>query len=151
MNDVPTWRYRYMGVFPEVTPYQWLGSYHESKYCIKSWRSIDLHKSLGDVALLMGTYNTINNTRSPSPGQTTTAAASRYYQQLFGTFIRNPTTGLQDVYGWPTFNPNRKTLVQLFDKNTVGAQLISPHHYDDICSHPPSLSWEAVAAPPPSC
>lgn len=31
LNQVPTWRYRYRGIFPGVTPYQWLGSYHESK------------------------------------------------------------------------------------------------------------------------
>jgi hypothetical protein len=26
---MPIWRYRYMGVFPEATPYPWLRAYHE--------------------------------------------------------------------------------------------------------------------------
>jgi hypothetical protein len=31
MNNVPVWRYRYMPIFPSVTPYPWARTYHGGK------------------------------------------------------------------------------------------------------------------------
>ncbi|OAR01793.1 hypothetical protein LLEC1_06994, partial [Akanthomyces lecanii] len=132
LNSVPTWRYRYTGVFPEVTPYPWLGSYHEV-----------------DVALLMGTYDRINGTAPQR--NSTTATASRYYQRLFGTFVRDPAKGLEKVYEWPTFDPSRRTLMELFRNNTVSAELEEPALYDAACQNPSPIPWAAVGAPAPSC
>ncbi|OAA52748.1 carboxylesterase family protein [Beauveria brongniartii RCEF 3172] len=129
LNNVPTWRYRYMGVFPEVTPYSWLGSYHQA-----------------DVALLMGTYSTINNTTLHP--KSTTAAASRHLQRLFGTFVRDPANGLRKEYGWPVYDPSLKSLMELFRNNTVSAVLQEPALYDEICQNPPPIPWAAVGAAP---
>lgn len=150
MNKVPTWRYRYFGVFPEVTPYSWLGSYHECKSPrIHLIQALGLTGMPADVPILMGTYNSVNGTRVH--GMTTTAAASRYYQGIFGTFVRDPARGLQKSYGWPTYDPTRHTLIELFRNNTVSAALEDPTPYDEICKDPPPIPWQAVAADPPSC
>ena len=89
-----------MGVFPQVTPYPWLGA---------------------DVPMLMGSYDAF----SPNKSQVDTATmeASRYLQHIFGTFLRDPAHGLQQAYHWPTFAPNQATLIELFPNNTASAVL----------------------------
>ncbi|KAJ3494921.1 hypothetical protein NLG97_g3763 [Lecanicillium saksenae] len=132
LNNVTAWRYRYMGVFPEVTPYSWLGSYHEV-----------------DVALLMGTYNSIPG--AAGRRSAITPAASRYYQRMFATFVRNPADGLRKEYNWPPYHLSHRKLMKLFQNNTLSAALEDSTPYDEICREPPPLPWAAVAAPPPSC
>lgn len=98
--------------------------------------------------MLMGSFNSIKNTPRDKAN---TAAASRYLQKIVATFIRDPTNGLRNAYKWPTYNPNTKSLVELFANNTIGATLTSSVEFDAVCSNPPPLSWLAVAAPAPVC
>lgn len=104
---------------------------------------------LVDVALLMGTYDKMSSTALYP--NSTTAAASRYYQRLFGTFVRDPANGLQKEYSWPIYDPARKTLMELFRNNTVSAVLEASATYDDICQNPPPLPWAAVGGPALAC
>jgi hypothetical protein len=95
----------------------------------------------------MGTYNSVNG-----PAQnTTTAMVSRFYQRLFGTFVRDPTNGLRKEYNWPVYDPSKTTLLELFRNNTVTAQLHDPASYDEICQNPPPLPLADLVGPPPSC
>ncbi|KAJ6786102.1 hypothetical protein PWT90_10597 [Aphanocladium album] len=132
VNNVTAWRYRYMGVFPEVTPYSWLGSYHE-----------------GDVALLMGSYGSIPG--AAGRRSVVTPAASRFYQRLFATFVRDPADGLRREHNWPAYHVSHRKLMKLFPNNNLSAVLEDSTPYDEICRDPPALPWAAVAAPPPSC
>ena len=97
----------------------------------------------------MGTYDSING--SVPYNASTTAAASRFYQRLFGTFVKDPANGLREEYNWPTYDPSRPTLMKLFRNNALSADLDDSTLYDEICRDPPPVPWAALAGPPPVC
>ncbi|KID64795.1 carboxylesterase family protein, partial [Metarhizium hybridum] len=132
VHRVPTWRYRYAGVFPAVTPFPWARAYHQA-----------------DIPMLMGTYNLLaqNKTREHHAA---TIGASRYLQQMFGAFIRDPSHGLEEMYQWPTFVPGLATLIDLFPNNTASAEFkISTQ--DEMCMDAPPFPWIEVLKAPPRC
>jgi hypothetical protein len=78
------------------------------------------------------------------------AEASRYLQKVFGTFIRNPSNGLKHVFGWPTFAPGHRTLVELFTNNTISAALRVPDE-DGMCKNAPPFPYLEMLKGPPEC
>ncbi|GIC93655.1 uncharacterized protein Aud_010143 [Aspergillus udagawae] len=118
-HHVPVWRYRYMGVFPTVTFFPWLGPYHQA-----------------DIALALGSYRHLQPHKKP---QWYEVAASDYLQKAWTAFIKSPRDGLSRKMGWPMYNPNGTTLVELFANNTPTARLRDPAVYDAICSNPPPI------------
>ncbi|KLO95281.1 related to esterase [Fusarium fujikuroi] len=126
LNSVPIWRYRYMGVFPEVTPYSWLRAYH-----------------IADVPMLLGSQDAITAHYTSSPSEKRHYRnAAQIFRGIFASFIRDPFNGLTDNYDWPTFSPHAKTLMELFPKNSATVLLSDPSTYDKICENPPPIPWE---------
>ncbi|GFF44552.1 cholinesterase [Aspergillus lentulus] len=150
-HQVPVWRYRYMGVFPTITFFSWLGSYHQA-----------------DIALALGSYRHLKPHKKP---QWYEVAASDYLQKAWAAFIKSPTDGLSRKMGWPIYNPNGivpmlchlvlkpcryaenhslgTTLVELFANNTPTARLREPAEFDAICSHPPPIPSDIWSQGPP--
>lgn len=86
---VPVWRVRYFGVWPNLNPLPWLGAYHSS-----------------DIPMIFGTSDLRGPDTEPEK------VMSKYYQTAWATFAKNPTHGLIN-YGWPTYDSEAKTLVEL--------------------------------------
>ncbi|PKX90586.1 carboxylesterase family protein [Aspergillus novofumigatus IBT 16806] len=128
-HQVPVWRYRYMGVFPTVTFFSWLGSYHQA-----------------DIAFALGSYRHLKPHKKP---QWYEVAASDYLQKAWAAFIKSPRDGLLRKMGWPIYNPNGTTLVELFANNTPTARLRDPADFDAICSHPPPIPSDIWSQSPP--
>ncbi|KAF7171978.1 hypothetical protein CNMCM5623_004237 [Aspergillus felis] len=128
-HHVPVWRYRYMGVFPTVTFFPWLGPYHQA-----------------DIALALGSYRHLQPHKTP---QWYEVAASDYLQKAWAAFIKSPRDGLSRKMGWPMYNPNGTTLVELFANNTPTARFRDPADFDAICSNPPPIPSDLWSQSPP--
>ena len=94
---VPVWRIRYFGEWPNLNPLAWLGAYHSS-----------------DIPMVFGTSDLL--------GKDTEAEkkTSEYYQGAWAAFAREPVTGLKE-YGWPTYDAEEKTLIELGRNGSVEA------------------------------
>ncbi|KAK8927544.1 Cholinesterase [Metarhizium anisopliae] len=105
--------------------------------------------SAADIPMLMGTYNLLaqNKTREHHAA---TIGASRYLQQVFGAFIRDPSHGLEKMYQWPTFVPGLATLIDLFPNNTASAEF-KLSTQDEMCMDAPPFPWIEVLKAPPRC
>jgi carboxylesterase type B len=102
-SGVPVWRLRYFGEWPNLNPLAWLGAYHSS-----------------DMPMVFGT--------SDMTGADTEleAKTSAYMQGAWAAFARDPATGLsrsEGAYGWPRYQSEEKTLVQLGLEGTAEAVL----------------------------
>jgi cholinesterase len=102
-----------MGVFPTLVPFPWVGAYHGE-----------------DVFIELGGFKAFNSSSNPSPAE---LAAAKFFQNMLATFIRDPSEGLTKQYGWPTYNPNEATLIELFSNLTAGGVLVDPSKYDQAC------------------
>ncbi|GAB1314696.1 hypothetical protein MFIFM68171_04906 [Madurella fahalii] len=127
-QGVPTWRYRYKGVFPSVTPYPWLGAYHSA-----------------DIPFILG-----SPVRRPDGSIATLlpyeVAARRYLQSSFAAFIRDPVRGLEVDMGWPRYNETGKALIELFAGNSTNASFVDATTYDAPCANPPPICWECYVS-----
>ncbi|KAF9562982.1 carboxylesterase [Agrocybe pediades] len=81
-NGVPTWRYQYQGVFPDISTRPELRAYHAS-----------------EIPLVFGTYNQ-SVTIPATPAE---IALSKFMQGAWVAFARNPQEGLLSL-GWPMYN-----------------------------------------------
>lgn len=111
---LPTWRYRYMGVFPIVTPLPSIGAYHGA-----------------DVPFQWGTLNLGNPNAVAHPNE---LAASKFLMRAFAAFVRDPEKGLTRELQWPTYDGNKNTLIELFTNQTVSAIFVDPKPYDAVCA-----------------
>ncbi|KXG46616.1 Carboxylesterase, type B [Penicillium griseofulvum] len=109
-QNVPIWRYLYHGNFSNLSPTPWLGAYHGS-----------------EVPLIFGNYNM--STVTPSSKE---VEASRYMQGGWVAFANNPRTGLS-TYGWPRFNFDELTLINLALNNTTPAIFTFASSWDNDC------------------
>ncbi|KAL4907316.1 hypothetical protein BDW74DRAFT_166764 [Aspergillus multicolor] len=87
---LPVWRYRYFGVFPNLDPFTWLGTWHSA-----------ILPTLFNTADLYGIANT--------PAQ---SEAVSFLQSILVNFARDPSHGLTKL-GFPQYDPDGDTLVQL--------------------------------------
>lgn len=106
---VPVWRTRYFGTWPNLNPLPWLGAYHSS-----------------DIPMIFATSDL------RGPDTQTEAAVSRYYQGTWAAFARDPVDGLKE-YGWPTYNPKGKTLIELGLNSSVRAVFADSDSFDALC------------------
>ncbi|KAL2129923.1 hypothetical protein VTI74DRAFT_7140 [Chaetomium olivicolor] len=127
-QGVPTWRYRYKGVFPSVTPYPWLGAYHSAD--IPFVLGSPVRRPDGSIATLL-------------PYE---AAARHYLQSSFAAFIRDPVRGLELDMGWPRYNETGRTLIELFAGNSTNASFVDATKYDAPCANPPPICWECYVS-----
>lgn len=109
--NVPVWRLRYFGEWPNLDPYAWLGAYHSS-----------------DVPMIFGTSNLT------APDTELETATSKYYQGAWAAFAKDPKNGLLQ-YGWPTYDPEKMTLVKM-GNGTAKAILAKGTEFDAACERP---------------
>ncbi|KAB5542838.1 cholinesterase precursor [Coniochaeta sp. 2T2.1] len=109
--STPAWAYRFHADWDNTRLYPTSGAYH----------GVDLHMIFGASADVSGLP---------------TAAAQRELtktmQDAWFAFANNPAEGLSNL-GWPQFDPNKKTLVELGLNNNPKPQLAYPSTYTAPC------------------
>jgi len=88
---VPTWRYQYQAIFPDISTRPDLRAFHSS-----------------EIPIVFGTFDAI----LVPPPTLVELALSRYVQGAWVAFARDPARGLLN-YGWPRYNPNTSSLALL--------------------------------------
>ncbi|KAK5013810.1 hypothetical protein LTR39_003470, partial [Cryomyces antarcticus] len=81
--NVPVWRYRYLGTWPNLQLYPTSGAYHGS-----------------ELEMVFGTAEDV----SGLPNTATENAVSRYTMKAWATFAAAPAHGLSGL-GWPLYEP----------------------------------------------
>lgn len=116
---VPTWRYRYMGNWPNLRLYEAWDGYPDSG----AYHGADLD-------ILFGTAFDVTGERN-SPAQ---EALSRYIMGAWASFGRDPAQGL-GMYGWPRYNREEaaESLVLLGDNNQAAPKFVDGEVYDAVC------------------
>ncbi|KAK3618180.1 hypothetical protein LTR56_024812 [Elasticomyces elasticus] len=115
--QVPTWRYRYMGDFDNLSLYASWGAYTNSG----ASHGAEFNMLFGTAYDVTGAANTL-----------TEELTSRYIQGAWAAFGRSPSLGL-NIYGWPSYDSNSPTLVRLCYKNQSIPSFVSPSLYDAAC------------------
>ncbi|EMR72420.1 putative carboxylesterase protein [Eutypa lata UCREL1] len=110
----PTWRYRWMGVFPNTilsyTPMT--GAWHGS-----------------ELPSLFGTMPEVVVSNTPEQNE-----ISAYIQGAWAAFAKDPVNGLTNYGdGWPQYDPDGKTLVRLGFNNRTGPNLADGDEFDTAC------------------
>jgi hypothetical protein len=115
---VPTWRYQYQAVFPDISTRPDLRAYHAS-----------------EIPMVFGTYNA-----STIPATATQIALSHYVQRAWVAFARDPQQGLLN-FGWPMYNPNTTSLAQLGNFfNQTGVVFTQGNLLDFVCKDQAALT-----------
>ncbi|KAH6910326.1 carboxylesterase [Coprinopsis sp. MPI-PUGE-AT-0042] len=121
---VPTWRYLYQGVFPNISIDQYLRAYH-----------------VADIRMVFGTY--FNSKIPPTLDQ---IALSNHMQRAWVDFARNPETGLVSS-GWPKYDGIGKNLVLLGNRaNAGGASFTNGTLVDRPCTSERQTELGAISA-----
>jgi carboxylesterase type B len=107
--NVPVWRTRYFGEWPNLNPLPWLHAYHSS-----------------DIPMIFGT----SDLRGPDTAAET--AMSKVYQNAWAAFARDPENAL-DKLGWPRYDPEGQTLIKLGVGNSSVTVFGKGNEYDTLC------------------
>jgi cholinesterase len=113
-NGIPTWRYRWFGVYPNtnLTTSSDSGAYHGSEVPI--------------------VFNT-----TPSVGVNTKLEIQviDYVQSAWAAFAKDPVNGLAGAgLGWKTYDPAAATLLRLGWQNDSAVNYTIPQVYDKECA-----------------
>ncbi|CCO33566.1 Acetylcholinesterase Short=AChE [Rhizoctonia solani AG-1 IB] len=110
-----TFRYRYTGIYPNLSPYPFLRTYHTS-----------------DVPMWFGSVNTIKGLKENTTAEQKKQSA--YMQGALAAFTKDPEQGLIK-YGWPLYQGSKgKTLVHLDPRNSSELVVFeSPAEFDAPC------------------
>jgi carboxylesterase type B len=100
------WRARYFGEWPNLNPLPWLHAYHSS-----------------DIPMVFGTSDFLG------PNTPTESATSKYMQDAWAAFARDPEHGL----AWPKYDPDANTLVKLGFENNTQAVYGRGDEFDALC------------------
>jgi cholinesterase len=119
-NNVPVWRYRYFGDFPNLrlttTPDS--GAYHAS-----------------EIALIFNTSAPPVEVSGIPPATEAETMIADYMRGAWAAFAKDPVNGLKTYQGgWPEYNPTEETLIQLAFNNQTGTNPAFPVLYDAACS-----------------
>ncbi|KAG6872310.1 hypothetical protein C0995_010961 [Termitomyces sp. Mi166 len=110
---VPSWRYQYEGIFPDISTRSDLRAYHTA-----------------EIPLVFGTMT------APTDIE---VALSKFIQSAWVTFARDPTQGLVSL-GWPRYSPDTSTLALIGNsKNQTGLILSSAEIIDLPCNSTSTL------------
>lgn len=113
--SVPSWQYRYLGMWPDINPIPALGVYHSS-----------------EIGLVFGTYNI--STIAPPTAQE--IAFSHEMQGGWVAFAKDPVNGLKQ-YGWPVYEASGTTLIQLGQNNMSMTTFNNSQAYNTGCAGVP--------------
>ncbi|KAK3710602.1 hypothetical protein LTR37_010229 [Vermiconidia calcicola] len=114
---VPTWRYRYMGDWPNLRLYGAFDGYPDSG----AYHGADLDMLFGTAVDVTG-----------DPNSAREEATSHYMMGAWAAFGRNPTDGLNS-YSWPQYGSRTRDLVLLGNCNRPEPKSIDANVYDDVC------------------
>ena len=119
---IPTWRYRYFGIFPNMALSSEAGAWHAA-----------------EVPIIFDT----------APGAATPAEVSiaNYMRGAWAAFAKDPQKGLTK-YGWPEYDTKKDTLIRLGYENITGTNVINPYRYDADCVLVNVSSTDASKFPP---
>ncbi|QRV80570.1 carbohydrate esterase family 10 protein [Ceratobasidium sp. AG-Ba] len=111
-----TYRYRYSGVYPNLSPYSFLGAYHTS-----------------DVPMWLGSVNVVPGLKEQTTSEQKKQSA--YMQGAVVAFAYDPKDGLAK-YGWPKYQAEKgKTLVHLDPRNSAEVVVFeNPAEFDAPCT-----------------
>jgi len=109
---IPTWRYRYFGVFPDLAVSSEAGTWHAAELPI------------------------LFDTMPANPGPTTAEISiANYMRGAWAAFAKDPAKGLSTYGdGWPVYDPSKDTLIRLAYNNVTGTNVASPWVYDEFCA-----------------
>ncbi|CZS94958.1 related to acetylcholinesterase precursor [Rhynchosporium agropyri] len=112
-NNVPTWRYRWFGAFPntQLTTVPYSAAWHASELPV------------------------LFNTTPATPANTEAEIAiGAYLRGAWAAFAKDPKAGLTSYEGgWPMYKPGEETLVRLAYNNMTGTNLARGTMYDGAC------------------
>ena len=120
-QDVPTWRYRWFGEFPNTII--------ESNPDSGAWHASEL-------PILFDTAPSGNGIPANSPAE---VAIGSYLRGAWAAFAKDPVNGLKSYgggngTGWPTYDPVGNSLVRLGFANLTGPNLALGNSYDAMCN-----------------
>ncbi|KZO94175.1 alpha/beta-hydrolase [Calocera viscosa TUFC12733] len=113
---VPTWRYRFEGVYPDST---------NDNPNLRAYHTVE-------IPMVFGTYNLSPFPYAPTANE---IALSAWMQSAWVAFAQNPTSGLTS-YGWPAYSDISilSTLAELGNSNNPGGATYSaPLTFDVAC------------------
>jgi Carboxylesterase family len=116
---IPTWRYRYFGVWPnnQLTPTS------------GAWHGSEIGPLFGTTAIVSG--------EQPIPAEIELGEKMRH---AWASFAKDPYNGLKrPEIAWPTYDPEKPTLVRLGYENSPIIDFVDPNEYDN--AQPYSCSW----------
>lgn len=117
---VPTWAYRYFGDWNNTRLYPTSGAYHGT----------ELHMILGS-----------SEDASGMPATVAQEQTSRLFQRAVAAFVADPVDGLSKI-GWPRFEHERKSWVEIAVSNQPAVTFVDPAKYDETC---PSVVMGALS------
>lgn len=109
---VPTWAYRYFGDWDNTRLYPTSGAYHGT----------ELHMILGS-----------SEDASGIPATRAQEDTSKLFQRAVSAFVADPVSGLSKI-GWPQFDPEQKSWVEVAVDNQPAVTFAEPAKYDGSCS-----------------
>lgn len=116
-HNVPTWRYRYFGVFPNtrLTSSPESGAWHAS-----------------ELSVLFNNTARRNGAPQDTPEE---IAIGKYLRGAWAAFAKDPVSGLKSYGGgWPEYVPGKETLIRLAFENKTGINVASNTQYDATCN-----------------
>ena len=108
---VPTWVYRYFGNWDNTRLYPTSGAYHGSELNM----------------ILSGSEDV-----SSLPATQAQKETSRLFQRAVAAFAEDPQHGLTE-FGWPQFDPQKKSWVEIGVDNEPEVTFAKPEKYDGPC------------------
>jgi cholinesterase len=130
-SDIPTWRYRWFGSFPNTR----LTSYPESG----AWHGSDI----------LAVFDTVPSAVGMPANTDAEVAIGKYIRGAWAAFAKDPKAGLKGYGGgWPAYVPGQDTLVRLGYQNQTGTNLGRADTYDVKCTTTfPVTGSEATGTP----
>ncbi|KAF8960251.1 Alpha/Beta hydrolase protein [Flammula alnicola] len=111
---VPTWRYQYDAVFPDISTRSDLRAYHAS-----------------EIPIVFATYNA---STAGVPATQNEIALSQYVQSAWVAFARDPTSGLAGgPFSWPEYGATKDVVLLGNSKNPKAATFVAAGQVDSDC------------------
>lgn len=112
-NNIPAWRYRYMGVWDNTSLGPKSGAYHS-----------------GEIPVVFGTTELRKDSRPDTPEE---AKVVKDTMHAWASFAKDPQKGLLAL-GWPVYDESKETLIRIGHENKSAFNLVKATEYDGVCA-----------------